>query len=74
MTSKQLKKFLSDNNLISADLCRILFDSSTMTDRVIVSRWINGTIKVPRWIPKRLEALILNEKNSELVIYQSKKR
>jgi len=74
MTSKQLKKFLSDHNLINADLCRILFDSSTMTDRVIVSRWLNGVIKVPRWLPKRLEALILNEKNSELVIYQSKKR
>ena len=51
MTSFQLKKFLKKNNMTQGDLCRLIFNSSTMSDRVLVSRWCNGVSKVPRWLP-----------------------
>ena len=57
MNKKDLDKFLFDNNLTSGDLARILFNSSEMTDRVIISRWLNGVVKIPRWLPKRLKSI-----------------
>lgn len=69
MNKKDLDKFLFDNNLTSGDLARILFNSSEMTDRVIISRWLNGVVKIPRWLPNRLKALTHKGNKSELELY-----
>jgi hypothetical protein len=69
MNTKDLDKFLSDNNLTSGDLARILFNSSEMTDRVIISRWLNGVVKIPRWLPNRLKSINHKGNKSELELY-----
>ena len=55
MTAAELKKFLKSHNMSQGDLCRLIYNSSDQSDRTIVSRWINKTTTVPRWLPQLLE-------------------
>ena len=55
MTAEQLKKFLKSHNMSQGDLCRLIYNSSDQSDRTIVSRCINKSTTVPRWLPQLLE-------------------
>jgi len=63
MTSKQLQAFLKKNKMTQGDLCKLLFNSASTNDRNIISRWVNGPTKPPRYLKNFLS---MAEKYNEL--------
>ena len=54
MQSNELKTFLNKNKMSQGDLCKLLWDTATTNDRNIISRWVNGSTKPPRYLKKFL--------------------
>ena len=70
MTSRELKKFLTKNKMTQGDLCRMIYKSSTMNDRNVVSRWCNGVTKVPRWLPNFLNMYEKLTKKNQIELFE----
>ena len=49
--------------MTQGDLSKLLWDTATTNDRNIISRWINGPTKPPRYLYK---FLLICEKHNEL--------
>ena len=58
MTPKQLSAFLKKHELTQGDLCKFLYDQANGNDRNIISRWISGPTKPPRWLDKYLQRAV----------------
>ena len=52
------------------DLCRLIYKSSTINDRNIVSRWCNGVSKVPRWLPNFLKIYERLTKKNQIDLFE----
>ena len=70
MKSTDLKNFLSKNKMSQGDLCRLIYESSTINDRNIVSRWCNGVSKVPRWLPNFLKIYERLTKKNQIDLFE----
>ena len=68
MTRRQLKLFLTRYKMSQADLSRLLFNSCSQSDRVIISTWIRGKKTIPRWVPNFLNIYkkLIEQKQLEL--------
>jgi hypothetical protein len=68
MTRRQLKLFLTRYKMSQADLSRLLFNSCSQSDRVIISTWISGKKTIPRWVPNFLNIYkkLIEQKQLEL--------
>lgn len=68
MTRRQLKLFLTRHKMSQADLSRLLFNSCSQSDRVIISTWIGGKKTIPRWVPNFLNIYkkLIEQKQLEL--------
>ena len=68
MTRRQLKLFLTRYKMFQADLSRLLFNSCSQSDRVIISTWIRGKKTIPRWVPNFLNIYkkLIEQKQLEL--------
>ena len=69
MTRRQLKLFLNKYKISQADLSRLVFNSCSQSDRVIISRWLSGVKPIPRWLPNFLNIYKKLYKKNQLELF-----